>query len=301
MKIFITGASGFLGRNLIDVLIKRGDYGIYALTSQVETLSKLYNKHSVIVVDKEYLFQDYNDLDDESIIINCAFPRNSNGIQMADGLRYIQQVFETGVKKRVVGIINISSQSVYSQKRKFEADETEDICLESTYAVGKYATELMLESICKINGIHFTNIRLGSLIGVGFEQRIVNKLVRQAYENKRVLIKSNEQIFGFLDVRDAAIGIVSLVEMDSYLWAKIYNLGNENGYTLEVIADKIRIILKEYFDIMVQIETVLGDEQLNSTLNMQRLTKDTGFKISVGIEKTIFDIVRDIMDGESKE
>lgn len=58
------------------------------------------------------------------------------------------------------------------------ADENTVLCLESKYAVGKYATELLVNAICGKAVLH-TNIGLASLIGAGFDQRIVNKMVNQ--------------------------------------------------------------------------------------------------------------------------
>ena len=100
---------------------------------------------------------------------------------IADGLKYIQSVFEKSVEGNAAVIVNISSQSVYSQKRTEAATEETPVCLESPYAVGKYAVELMLESICRGSKTRYTNLRMASLIGPGFDQRIVNRLVRQAY------------------------------------------------------------------------------------------------------------------------
>ena len=58
------------------------------------------------------------------------------------------------------------------------ATEETSLNLETKYAVGKYATELLVNKICR--NIPHTNLRMASLIGEGFEQRITNKLVAKA-------------------------------------------------------------------------------------------------------------------------
>ena len=58
----------------------------------------------------------------DSIVISCAYPRNSTGTAIADGLRYIQIVFKTAMENGAAAINNISSQSVYSQQRTESCD-----------------------------------------------------------------------------------------------------------------------------------------------------------------------------------
>ena len=203
-KIAVSGAGGFLGKHILKKIMET-DHIAYALTSKPHEIGcELGEQERIIFVHKD----EYADVTWEKIdvLINCAFPRNTDGNMMADGLNYIKNLLSFSVEHGVKTVINISSQSVYSQKRKEAATEKTPLDLETKYAVGKYATELLTNSICK--QIPYSNIRMASLIGVGFEQRIVNKFVRQALEKKELYIKIGSQKFGFLDVEDAAEAIL---------------------------------------------------------------------------------------------
>lgn len=284
IKVVITGAGGFLGSNLIKRLENNKDVIVYGFSSKEGTL----NDSSTKFVHKDII--DSNAVKDilvDAIVINCAFPRNSAGIEMADGLSYINRLFLVCRKYKAKAIINISSQSVYSQKRHFMADENTEICLETPYAVGKYATELMLQSICDGSELVYTNLRMASLIGPGFDQRIVNRLVKKAIEMEPITISVSEQRFGFLDVLDAVDAIILLIFTESYKWQHVYNIGNEKAFSLVDIIKCIRDIFdKKSFD-MPTVSYVKEEKTGSTAVSYQRLHNDTGYEPKITLNMSI--------------
>lgn len=268
-KIVVTGASGFLGSHLVERLKDDERYVVYALSSKSDELKEKLGGENV-----EYSHKDALDAEmmKDSIVISCAYPRNSTGTAIADGLRYIQKVFKTAVENGAAAIINISSQSVYSQQRTEAATEETPVCLECPYAVGKYAVELMLESICWGSDTKYTSLRMASLIGPGFDQRIVNRFVKQALEAGKLTVKRNQQKFGFFDVEDAVGGIVAMLGKVEKDWKPVYNLGGEEAYTLIEIAENVKVVLEK----PVEIEVIDGDEAGNSELNVDSFKRDFG-------------------------
>ncbi len=345
----------------------------------------------------------------DAILVNCAYPRNASGASVAEGLEYTRDLFESAVRFGAKAIINISSQSVYSGKRKEAAAEDTALCLESGYAIGKYAVELMLEGICHReqicpagvslcqnaelpkptlidesiypadgllcqnseqtkpalidggmslsgsavvsgnvglsagyasfsgntaclrnvslpSGTAFTSIRLASLIGPGFEQRIVNRFVKQALERGRISVKKNRQRFGFLDVDDAASAILRMLmsergtgvkgisgagisgtgmssagmkgagvidagnypaERGCFAWKPVYNLGPSRAYSLPQIAEKIKEVFWSVRDQQIVIDLSDGDEEGSSELDSSLFQRDFGFRPSVTLEESI--------------
>lgn len=283
-KIVITGASGFLGSHLVERLKDDERYEVYALSSKPETLREKHGGANI-----EYLYKDVLDaaMIENSIVVSCAYPRNSTGTAIADGLKYIQTVFDAAIKFKATAIINISSQSVYSQQRTEAATEETPVCLESPYAVGKYAVELLLESICKGGKLAYTNLRMASLIGPGFDQRIVNRFVKQALETGKLTVKRNQQRFGFFDVEDAANGIVIMLESDAKVWKPVYNLGRDGAYALVEIAKAVKDILQEDCGKTVEVDIVNGEESVNSELACSLYSDDFGFKPQFSLKDSI--------------
>ena len=290
-RVVITGASGFLGSNLIERIKNSDEYKIYALSSHpIELRSRVQGNRVEYYFKDAVLGAQASDILKGSIVVNCAYPRNSIGTDIADGLKYTQGVFESAVKYGAAGIINISSQSVYSQHRADVASEETSICIESPYAVGKYAVELMLESICRGTKTRFTNLRMASLIGPGFDQRIVNRFVMKIIKQEPVTIIRQDKKLGFLDVEDAVNAILAVCNMKNCSWQSVYNVGNGIGYTVEEIYSEVASIMKDKVEIKdAMIET--GFETCTTAVSYDRLQKDTGFSPKIDLEESIKRIV----------
>ncbi|MBP3268748.1 MAG: NAD(P)-dependent oxidoreductase [Ruminococcus sp.] len=242
MIIAITGAGGFLGTELLKQLSENKDVTVYAFTFESErNRSGFIKADNIIDVDNSeaYAF-DYSKID---VLINCAFPRNVEGAGFSQGLDFIQKVIEKAAKDKVGSVINISSQSVYDQSRETPADENTEIILGTKYAVGKYCSELFVNSVCR--SIRHTNLRMASLIGAGFDQRITNKFVKQIMDGQQLTVLGGEQRFGYLDVRDAASGIIAVALSDGD-WDEVYNLGTESSYTLCQVAENAILAGREF-------------------------------------------------------
>lgn len=291
IKVVVTGASGFLGSNIIERLKDNGDVMVYALSSKpIESLAvnvKYLHKDVIYTYESEEVLED-------SIVINCAFPRNSTGTGMADGLAYINRLFVACKEYKAKAVINISSQSVYPQKREYAADEKTKVCLESMYAVGKYATELMLESLLSGTDVKFTNIRMASLIGPGFNQRIVNRLTKQALEEHSVFVEQNNRKFGFLDIEDAANGIIKVAKHYKSSWKTIYNLGSKYSYSLIEIADQISSVLLLKKDIKIDVNKSKGDDNNNTSIDASLFYREFCFEPQISLFKSIESILEAI-------
>ena len=239
-KVVLTGAGGFLGSHLLAGLIGRG-VEVCAVSSKAaaQLLPSAGAGGADLSLLKVIGHDDWSglaaEISDADVLVNCAFPRNVDGYQLADGMDYLQRVFAIAGASQVGAVVNISSQSVYSQTRTEPAREDTPVCLESKYAVAKYASEQLLEAYC--GDKPHTNIRLASLIGPGFDQRVVNKMVRRALESGVIEVCDNGSRFGYLDVLDAADALVAVCESDPDEWEQVYNLGPEDGVTLTEIAE----------------------------------------------------------------
>ncbi|MBU3877057.1 NAD(P)-dependent oxidoreductase [Faecalicatena sp. AGMB00832] len=291
MRIAITGAGGFLGQELLRQLLWDKSNYIFAITSQTAKLERKYaQEHQVVVCPKDILFQNANSVGHIDVLINCAYPRNINGDQLEDGLEYIISVLQSAVRLNVSAVINISSQSLYDQNRKIPATESCPVCLESIYALGKYSVELLVKVICE--NVPHTNIRLASLIGPGFDQRVTNKLVVKAFETGKLCIADGNQRFGFLDVEEAAKGIIGLLKIPFETWKGIYNLGSENAYSLHDIANVIADVMEKYYGKKIEIDTAVAESELNTTLDSALIMRDTGYSPRMTLEESILKIVQ---------
>lgn len=285
MIIAITGAGGFLGTELLKQLSENKDVTVYAFTFESErNRSGFIKADNIIDVDNSeaYAF-DYSKID---VLINCAFPRNVEGAGFSQGLVFIQKVIEKAANDKVGSVINISSQSVYDQSRETPADENTEIILDTKYAVGKYCSELFVNSVCR--NIRHTNLRMASLIGAGFDQRITNKFVKQIMDGQQLTVLGGKQRFGYLDVRDAASGIIAVALSDGD-WDEVYNLGNDASYTLIDIAQTAIEVGREFGykteDVIVKEDTT--NSKQNSSLVCKKLNARLTWEARYKLEESL--------------
>lgn len=291
-KVVITGASGFLGSHLVERIKSDKQYEVYALSSRSNELKEKIGGKNIEYLHKDIVTSSLApEILKDAVVINCAYPRNSTGTAIANGLKYIQGVFESAVDDGAAAIINISTQSVYSQQRTEAATEATPVCLESPYAVGKYAVELMLESICKGRETSYTNLRMASLIGPGFDQRIVNRFVKQAYSGEMLQVVINNQRFGFLDIEDAVGAIISLINREDIHWKTIYTVGTGEGYSVKEIADSVKHVFDKLGLTFSEIDIKHDEKAGGTVVDYHQINMDTGFKPVHSLEETIHRIL----------
>ena len=286
-KIILTGASGFLGRNLLKCFSSDSTVQVYALTSKPSLMGQDFASDNVVFADRAFLLdsEEAPSVVEGAILVNCAFPRNTDGISMAKGLKYINDLFCAAKKNRAKAVINISSQSVYSQKRDSVADETTELNLESVYATGKYASELMLNAIC--DTIPHSNLRLSSLIGPSFDQRITNKLIDNVITTRSAVINISERRFGFMDVTDAARAIDALTQIEPGAWKQTYCVGTGYSYSTQEISERIVELAEELLGFSPEIITKRTEEYGNTAVSGDLLKKDTGYENWLSLEDSL--------------
>ncbi len=293
-KIMVTGAGGFLGRNLVAELVRRG-HAVYAVTSKSEEELGA-NGLTAVVGNRD--FETIGELlDTTDVLVNCAFPRNVDGRKLAEGMDYLQRVFAAAGASNVGSVVNISSQSVYSQSRTEPAHEDTPVCLESKYAVAKYASEQLLEAYC--DDKPHTNIRLASLIGPGFDQRFINVMAKRALETGVVEVRDNGSRFGFLDVDDAVVALVALCEripLESV--ERVYNLGIEGSYSsTDVAVELVRVFRDLGWGVELRHCESQGSNSTNSDLDSTRFQRDFGWEAHESLHSSALKIIDYIKGG----
>lgn len=289
--ILVSGAGGFLGSELIKQLLKNGKFNVIAYTSQKEQLMNRFKKNTNLTC---FNIEDWKDdiipFDKVDTLINCAFARTSNGKELASSLDFTNEFMSDATKKNVGGIINISSQSVYSQQRDLAAIEETSVIPESLYGLTKYSTELLISNICKYANVPYTNLRLASLVGQDFDVRLTNRFIKSAINGEIIKIVGGKQIISYMDVRDAADGLIALISVDPKNWKSIYNFGVDESYKLTEMAELVKKIAPQFISNEVKIEVEEGNDFLNLSMDCSEFYEDTLWKPKYGMEIIIKDI-----------
>lgn len=285
-RILITGGSGFLGREIVELSDAKG-LSISVCTGKKNCVFD----NRVNVYERETVVSDEFDLSKFDIIINCAYPMTENGTDIYNGLEYIYKLICKAEKSCVKNFINISSQSVYDNMRRFPAKEEDPLCLSDVYSLGKYSVEKMLRCAC--NKMKYTNIRMASLIGLKSDKRVVNRFIDDVINQKTINILGGSQRLEYLNVLDAASAILNMAShIDAIKEDTIYNLGFGFSYTVQEWAYEVIRIGKEFGYEDIQVNHTESFRFSNNAIDSSKFYMSFGWKPSISIEETIRSIYK---------
>ena len=243
--VFITGASGIFAQKLIN-LFNDNSYNVIASSRNIDNINRIngvkyINNDDIISTDI---------LKNVDIIINCAFPRKQEPQILTEAIQFYDCLVLRAVEMNVKGIVNISSQSVYDSYRQMPATEHTTPKPFDNYGLTKYVQELLgLATVQNSNTTRLTNIRLASLIGIEYPERVINKIIKNAHTSHKIAINNDKNVFGYFDTDDAAKGIYKFVTNSSPdNWETIYNLGAkyEEQKDFEYIARCIQKLFEKH-------------------------------------------------------
>ncbi len=225
-RILVTGASGFLGSNLIARLLEKGDTEVIAVLGRPEDKANdlPQGKNITIYPCSELFTTDFGHID---TLIHTAFSRGDNLPGLTASIELTRRVIELVNKQDIDSLLNISTQGLY-QGLKPDEKVTEDgvINPNTAYGLAKWAVENMLKIGCKK---HYTNIRMASLSA---NARFLDFFVDSVIAHKEIKITAPRQFASIMDVSDAVNGICSIIDCPLSQRKEVYNVGPGVQYTI---------------------------------------------------------------------
>lgn len=274
--ILISGSGGLLGKELVQQLMNSKEFRVVAMTSQVDALKRQYkNSKHVYIVSNDSCFDELKEAKIKvDYFLNCAFPRSSKPEELAQGIPFTEQIIEKSIQYGIKNIINISSQSVYSQKKEHDATEETHVQPENLYGMTKFACERIVAILCKKHAVRYSNIRLASLTGPNFDVRMTNRFVKSVINQEKIIIYGKENKVSYLDVRDAGAALIQMLKMEVSSWKEVYNLGNNKSFSLLELVEEISAQSQVHGITECDIETHSSDKNYNNLIDSTRFYKD---------------------------
>lgn len=302
--LLITGACGYLGQNLINKLIKNDTFEIWAFDLNKEKIRALFKREVHVLIDNNDLENGKVQIGNVDILLHLGFTRpHGSNEQIAQSLKFTNELFTRSVTHQVPAIINISSQSVYGLESTPPWNENTPVAPKMTYAQAKYATELLLESLANFhNTLKYSSLRLGPLAGGApglVEVDFLSKIAKKAFNKETIEIVGGMQEMERFDIRDAVDAIIAMLNVKPENWKPVYNLSSGEINTLKDIAEKtIKIAANFNGGNKSKIQIEPTEVKMKFGMDSSLFYNDMGWNPKYKIEDTIESLLIHFKNGQ---
>lgn len=249
-NIVITGATSFIGINLIKELLKTDSYKIYAVVRENSLkISMLPKDKRVIIVHAD--MSEYDQLpekvsDNVYCFVQLAWngtraPNRDNVEIQRKNYEYSVKALNSAIKMNARVFLTAGSQAEYGPQAGL-VTETTKANTQTEYGKFKLKFYNTAKELCKKHDIKFYEPRFFSLYGYGdYEKTLVISVLRKMLKNEKCDLTDCTQDWNFLHIRDAAHGMKMLIQNIS-IEDGIYNFGSINTRQLKEFVKEMKHI-----------------------------------------------------------
>ncbi|MCK4554766.1 NAD-dependent epimerase/dehydratase family protein [Candidatus Parcubacteria bacterium] len=250
-KCLVTGGAGFIGSNLVDELIKRGDEVVIIdnlSTGKKENINPKADFHEVDMRDLGEIKPLFKGVD--YVFHLAAFARvqpsiedpiTANDINLNGTLNVLVSARDAKVKK----VVYSASSSAYGNQEKMPLREDMPAHPLSPYGLQKYVGELYCRLFSEIYGPSTVSLRYFNIYGnrqvlKGAYCLVMGIFVRQRLAGEPMTITNDgEQRRDFTSVIDAVRANILAAESDKVGKGEVINIGRGKNYSVSELAKMI--------------------------------------------------------------
>ena len=206
-SILVTGATGFIGSNLVEQLVKKE----YQVSSLIRSGKRGNQKSKIIVGDLTNPRIDFN-----NETFDCVFHLASH-TPLEKNKKILKKVNLDGTKNlfnqindKTKSILYVSGLGVYGHNEDKIVNESFPYNPDTEFVKTRLEAQKYLEDNCKELGIGFTVIHFGDVYGSRgwFYEFLIKRLLNKTFR----LPKGGDYYKGFVHVDDAVGSMISILE-----------------------------------------------------------------------------------------
>ncbi len=306
-KIFITGATGFIGSHLCEMGIKKGykivGFDRYNSNNDLGWLkkSKYLNKMEIILGDIRDYDSVYKSMKGCNIIFHLAaligipYSYISPLAYVKTNVEGTYNVLEAAKNLSSKKVIITSTSEVYGSAQHLPMDEEHPLNAQSPYAASKIAADQLSLSYFKSFKLPVTIIRPFNTYGPRQSERaVVPRIITQCLfqKNKNLILGNLKPTRDFNYVTDVCEAYFSIIK-NKKVEGQVINVGSKTNISIKNLAKKIIKMTNSKNKIKQNnkiFRPTLSEVQ-NLKCNNNKLRKYTNWKQSIdlntGLKKTI--------------
>lgn len=293
--VFVTGASGFVGQNLINGLLyvnaKRNlNMKILGLVRSIEKAKKIFDLQPKYLDALEFVIGDirtfeYPKQNIDYIIHGASITSSKDFVEKSEEVKSIaidgtNHLLELAKIKNVLSFVYLSSMEVYGYPKKghiCREDESWDFdskVKRNSYPIAKHECENICKEYYNNNGLPIKIVRLAQTFGPrkGLDNRLFSYFEKCINNNEDIVFKTRARSERcYIYITDAVTGILTVL-----LNGKdndIYNLANSSMYcSVSEIAKKAILYNNSKINISYDIDNNYYPDENYLLLDTQKIT-----------------------------
>ncbi|MDE6905961.1 MAG: NAD(P)-dependent oxidoreductase [Lachnospiraceae bacterium] len=295
--IVMTGATSFLGRNVLKKLLKQG-YEVYALVRpQSGTLSQLPedSKLHLLYGSMENIVGIKDKVSEADSFLHFAWDGSGNQgranheIQMKN-VDYSLEALALAYSLHCKKFIFSGSQAEYGNKKE-KITEKMNCNPISEYGKAKLEFSLAAEKYCENKDIRFIHLRIFSVYGYGDrENTLVDACVKKFNSGELMKLGPCVQKWNYLNIKDFANIVLHFLESD--ISGGIYNVASEDTRVLRDFVKEIYDLSNKsgIYEFGKEADNPEGSPELD--VDVQKMKNAIGYKEEINFKQGILEIMQ---------
>ena len=282
-KILITGATGFIGTNLIPELIK--NHKIVGISKNKIKSSKNFISSNVDITNKNLKIKNkYTDIIHMAAHSDVTYC-NLNPTKCYElNVKSTQKMLEIA-RKNDSNFIFLSSSHVYGNPIKQPIVE-DSVCNPSThYASSKKMSEILCETYAKTYGLDIQVARLFSVYGPKSpKSNLIFNIIDQIINNSKIILGNTYPKRDFIFISDVIMGLTKILNSKKKGF-QVYNLGSGKSVSVENIVKNCLTISNKKLKTISSKEKRRKNEIINIQANISKMEKEFNWKAEISLKK----------------
>lgn len=294
MKILLVGGLGFIGQSLIKNLID--SHEIIVFTKEKQNNSKKINDFSSIVIE-------YGNIESREIydVIIKHNPQIVIHLASLSGLKKCDDDPFRAFSTNVFGTYNVvnacmqtksrliffSSREVYGETQNKESKEEDLLIPNNVYGITKMLAETIVTHTAQKNNLDYTILRISNVYGPLGGDGGVNKIIKNAVQEKKIIINGGKQLLNLVYVDDVT-DFITLILDNKKSFGNIFNVASIDNVTIQFFAEKVKSMIGDViFEYSEQQEIETKYFKPSTEKSKKILGFSTKMTLQDGIEKTL--------------